>query len=108
MVTKAAIEEDFDDTANDTSIPVENTANVQEIAVKSNTNKYFEHFVTLCVLVASFTLVRTNKLKRIRSIGQGKLKIYFYCRQRDMVSMQTLLDLLKRFRFTRNFYSLDC
>lgn len=65
MVTKAVIEDDFNEAINntDTSIPIEPiSTNLQDVALKNNENKYFKHCVTLCVLAASFTLVRTNKL----------------------------------------------
>lgn len=64
MVTKAEIEDDFSEAIinTDTSIPVEPTStNLKDIAVKDKKNKYFQHCVTLCVLAASFTLVREQK-----------------------------------------------
>ncbi|KAJ6641281.1 Sodium channel protein PaFPC1 [Pseudolycoriella hygida] len=59
MVTKAVIEADFIDPidSTDTTIPIEPaSANTPDIALKTNKNKYFEHLVTLCIIVASFTL----------------------------------------------------
>lgn len=60
VVSKAEIEADFVEAINnkDTSIPIEppTNTNSQEIGLK---NKYFQHCVTLCVIAASFALVRT-------------------------------------------------
>lgn len=64
MVTKAVAEDDINESINntDTSIPIEPLAeNLQDNTLKTNKNKYFQHFVTLSVFVSSFTLVSTNK-----------------------------------------------
>lgn len=64
MVTKAVAEDDLNESINntDTSIPTEPIAkNLQDNTLKTNKNKYYQHCVTLSVLVSSFTLVSTNK-----------------------------------------------
>ncbi len=88
MVTKAVTEDDLDEAINNTdaSIPISSESeNDQEFTSIKNQKKYFEHGVTLCVIVASVTLVRTNKLTGSVVFIHSTVKIYFYFRQRDMV-----------------------
>lgn len=61
VATKAVVEDDFNGAIEntDTSIPIEPTStNVYYVVSKNYENIYFQHFVTLCVLAASFSLVR--------------------------------------------------
>lgn len=115
MVTKAVIEDDFSEAINntDTSIAIEPTStNRADNAVKNSQNKYFQHCVTLCVLVASFTLVRANKLNKITNsliqTRSGERNLFLLHRQRDMISTPIRIEHSSRLRFTLNFCSSDC
>lgn len=97
MVTKAAIEDDFNESVNntDTSIPIEPVpTNLQDNTLKINKNKYFKHCVTLSILLASLTLVSTNKPKNKLNYHHKFNLIYFYFRLREILSMKILIQYL--------------